>query len=85
MRTQKPKEELLADEVAEYLIKANLDLVEAEDAEAYEQCALITTAINIYLTNEAMAISQFNTGYTTQQIFQILKDQNEFIYTELKK
>lgn len=81
----KNTEELIADEIAQFLVSANKDLVQAEMEENYEQCALIQTAIHLKMANEAHMIHTYNTGYTLNQIFYKLKYNSDWIYNAIKE
>lgn len=81
----KTKEELIAEDVAQFLIEANLDLYNAEKEEAYEACSAIQTTIDIFLLNEALFISSYKTGYTTNQIIKILRDNNDYIAKNIRE
>jgi len=82
--TQK-KENKKADEISQFLLTANQDLIKAENDEQYEQCALISTAINLYMTNEAYDLSEKDERYTQPQLFKFFKIESDYIYRELKK
>lgn len=75
-------DELMTNEIAEFLVQANKDLVIAEQAEQFEQCELIQTAIHLYLQNHAILLA--TQERPTSFVFNILQEQSKYCFGEIK-
>lgn len=85
--TQKQKENqknILAEEISNRLVDYNLDLYTCEQAEQYEQAALINTTINLFISNSAQLLSKL-TGGAISEIFDGIKEQSNEIFEAIKK
>ena len=72
------------DEITDFLMQSNQDLLQAELEENYEQCDFIQTAIYLFISNKATLLAE--AGKTTYKvIFDRLKDQSDYIFKTLKE
>lgn len=80
------KQTELEDEIANWLIDANLDLMDALDLEDYKQCIFLRDTIEDFINVNSEIIQRFLApNKDLKEIINELKNQNEYIFQKIKE
>ena len=76
-------DEIMNQEICEFLVTSNNDLVLAENQQLYEQCDLIQTAIHLFLANYSQLLA--TKKVPASMIFTCLEEQSKFCFDSIKE
>lgn len=88
-KKEKPEEvsldiDMVSEEITDYLIAKQLELLGYEQKEQYEKCAVLLEEISVFI-NETSNILNQATSVRRQKLFQHFHQQSEYIHQMIRK